>query len=85
MKRLPSLILLLVFNPCLHATEFFVTKQERDTNLGTSREASFFTIQKGVEALQRGDALTTSKHAGHPVRLRFVMKSTDLTSFRFTP
>ena len=45
----------------LHATEFFVNKQGLDSNAGTSREAAFLTIQKGVDALQPGDTLTIGR------------------------
>ena len=42
----------------VHAAEYFVTKQGNDANNGTSREAAFLTIQKGVDALKPGDTLT---------------------------
>ena len=48
-------LLLLLLSTTLHATEFFVNKQGLDSNAGTSREAAFLTIQKGVDALQPGE------------------------------
>jgi len=54
-------LLLLLLSTTLHATEFFVNKQGRDSNAGTSREAGFLTIQKGVDALQPGDTLTIGR------------------------
>lgn len=42
----------------LVATEFFVSKKGNDVNTGTTREATFLTIQKGVNALQPGDTVT---------------------------
>jgi len=42
----------------LFATEYFVTRQGDDSNLGTSRAQAFASIQKGVDALEPGDTLT---------------------------
>lgn len=53
--------LLLLLSSTLHATEFFVGKHGLDANAGTSREAAFLTIQKGVDALQPGDTLTIGR------------------------
>ncbi len=55
-----TLLLTILCTP-LHATEFFVNKQGLDSNAGTSREAAFLTIQKGVDALQPGDTLTIGR------------------------
>ena len=52
---------LVLLSTTLHATEFFVNKQGLDSNAGTSREAAFLTIQKGVDALQPGDTLTIGR------------------------
>ena len=54
-------LLLLLLSTTLHATEFFVNKRGLDLNAGTSREAAFLTIQKGVDALQPGDTLTIGR------------------------
>ncbi len=44
---------------CLLAgTEYFVAVGGDDSTAGTSREAAFATIQRGVDALQPGDTLT---------------------------
>lgn len=40
------------------AAEYFVTKSGADTNTGTSRDAAFATVQKGVDSLKPGDVLT---------------------------
>jgi parallel beta-helix repeat protein len=45
----------------LHAMEFFVNKEGLDSNAGTSREAAFLTVQKGVNALEPGDTLTVGR------------------------
>ena len=45
----------------LYAAEFFVNKQGLDSNAGTSRDAAFLTVQKGVDALEPGDTLTVGR------------------------
>jgi len=60
LTSLAALLFIFVCTP-LNATEFFVTKQGSDSNSGTSREAAFLTIQKGVDALQPGDTLTIGR------------------------
>ena len=57
---LTSLFLGCVFvtTPLATATEYFVSKRGADTNAGTSRDAAFASVQKGVDALQPGDTLT---------------------------
>jgi hypothetical protein len=40
------------------ATEYFVSKRGADTNAGTSSNAAFASVQKGVDSLQPGDTLT---------------------------
>jgi parallel beta-helix repeat protein len=57
MKR-ALLLALLFLSATLHATEFFVNKRGIDSHTGTSREAAFLTVQKGVDALRPGDTLT---------------------------
>jgi parallel beta-helix repeat protein len=54
-------LLLLFLSTTVHATEFFVSKQGRDSNEGKSRAAAFLTIQRGVDALQPGDTLTIGR------------------------
>ncbi|MCE9608130.1 MAG: right-handed parallel beta-helix repeat-containing protein [Planctomycetia bacterium] len=41
-----------------NAAELFVNKQGNDAHAGTSRDAAFLTVQKGVAALQPGDTLS---------------------------
>ena len=47
-----------LFTAPLGAAEYFVGKQGDDANNGQGKDKAFLTIQKGVSALQAGDALT---------------------------
>ena len=40
------------------ATEYFVSRLGNDAHAGTTREAAFASVQKGVDALRPGDTLT---------------------------
>src|SRR5438128_1269928 len=40
------------------AAEYFVSKTGNDANAGTTREAAFASVQKGVDTLRPGDTLT---------------------------
>ncbi|MBL8826867.1 MAG: right-handed parallel beta-helix repeat-containing protein [Planctomycetaceae bacterium] len=51
-------IAILSVTTVVSATQYFVTKQGSDNNTGTTRATAWATIQKGVDALQPGDALT---------------------------
>ncbi|MFA7158638.1 MAG: right-handed parallel beta-helix repeat-containing protein [Kiritimatiellia bacterium] len=51
-------LLVLIAPLQLNAAEYFVTKQGNDANGGLTKETSFLTVQKGVDALQPGDTLT---------------------------
>jgi len=42
----------------VRSAEYFVNKQGSDANNGASRRTAFVTIQKGVDALKRGETLT---------------------------
>ena len=55
--RLSALLLTLSFSS-VHAAEYFVSLQGGDGNTGLSPEASFQTIQRGLDALAPGDILT---------------------------
>ncbi len=55
--RLWFLLLLALCLPAF-AAEYFVAPQGDDAHAGTSREAAFRTIQRGVDALAPGDTLT---------------------------
>ncbi|MFA7160256.1 MAG: right-handed parallel beta-helix repeat-containing protein, partial [Kiritimatiellia bacterium] len=41
-----------------NASEYFVSKQGNDANSGQSRDKAFLTIQKGLNSIKPGDALT---------------------------
>ena len=58
---LTILLTLSVMTPQALAVEYFVNKRGLDTNAGTSREAAFLTIQKGLDAVQSGDTLTIGR------------------------
>jgi hypothetical protein len=60
MKKKSAIIALLfsaLMAAQLNAVEYYVGKQGSDTNDGLSREKSFLTIQRGVDALKSGDTL----------------------------
>lgn len=59
------------------AADYFVTKQGRDNNAGTSRAAAFATIQHGVNALQPGDTLTIGPGEYHETIQRSDLGSLD--------
>ncbi len=59
------------------AADFFVTKQGRDANAGTTRAAAFATLQHGVNALRPGDTLTIGPGEYHEAVKRVDLGSLD--------
>ncbi|MFA7159347.1 MAG: hypothetical protein WC299_08590 [Kiritimatiellia bacterium] len=55
---LRAFLAIILLSVSARAAEYFVGQQGDDANTGLSREKSFLTIQKGVEALRPGDTLT---------------------------
>ncbi len=59
------------------AANYYVTKQGRDSNAGTSRVSAFATIQQGMNALQPGDTLTIGPGEYHETVQRSDLGSLD--------
>ncbi|MEN9576768.1 MAG: hypothetical protein RL514_4623 [Verrucomicrobiota bacterium] len=59
------------------AADYFVTKEGRDANAGTTRAAAFATLQHGVNALRPGDTLTIGPGEYHEAVKRIDLGNSD--------